>query len=91
MNKEERHTLARVYADPITPGVRWRDTEQLFVGLGGHAQWSDPDHLTVGLNGVKASFATPKRDKNATLDPADGDEVRTALKSAGIGENMAEG
>ena len=64
MNKEEGHTLARVYADPTMPGVRWRDDEQLFIGLGGYAKWSDPEHLTVELNGTKASFDTQKRGVN---------------------------
>ena len=35
MDKEQRHTLAKVYDDPHAAGVRWRDVEQLFLGLAG--------------------------------------------------------
>jgi hypothetical protein len=91
MNKEQRHTLAKVYDDPHAAGVRWRNVEQLFLGLGADAKWSDPSHLTVELKGHKESFQTPYRDKNAVLTENDGENVRDFLESAGIGKDMAKG
>jgi hypothetical protein len=91
MDKEQRHTLAKVYDDPHAAGVRWRDVEQLFLGLGADAKWSDPSHLTVELKGHKESFQTPYRDKNAVLTESDGKKVRDFLESAGIGKDMAKG
>ena len=91
MDKEQRHTLAKVYDDPHAAGVRWRDVEQLFHGLGADAKWSDPSHLTVELRGHKESFETPYRDKNAVLTESDGKKVRDFLESAGIGKDMAQG
>ena len=91
MDKEQRHTLAKVYDDPHAAGVRWRDVEQLFLGLGADAKWSDPSHLTVELRGHKESFETPYRDKNAVLTESDGKKVRDFLESAGIGKDMAQG
>ena len=91
MDKEQRHTLAKVYGDPHAAGVRWRDVEQLFLGLGADAKWSDPSHLTVELKGHKESFETPYRDKNAVLTESDGKKVRDFLESAGIGKDMAQG
>lgn len=91
MNKEQRHTLAKVYDDPHAAGVRWRNVEQLFLGLGADAKWSDPSHLTVELKGHKDSFQTPYRDKNAVLTENDGENVRDFLESAGIGKDMAKG
>ena len=91
MDKEQRHTLAKVYDDPHAAGVRWRDVEQLFLGLGADAKWSDPSHLTVELKGHKESFQTTDRDKNAVLTESDGKKVRDFLESAGIGKDMAQG
>jgi hypothetical protein len=91
MNKEQRHTLAKVYDDPHAAGVRWRNVEQLFLGLGADAKWSDPSHLTAELKGHKESFQTPYRDKNAVLTENDGENVRDFLESAGIGKDMAKG
>jgi hypothetical protein len=91
MDKEQRHTLAKIYDDPHAAGVRWRDVEQLFPGLGAYAKWSDPSHLTVELKGHKESFETPYRDKNAVLTESDGKKVRDFLESAGIGKDMAQG
>jgi hypothetical protein len=91
MDKEQRHTLAKVYDDPHAAGVRWRDVEQLFLGLGADAKWSDPSRLTVELKGYKESFETPYRDKNAVLTESDGKKVRDFLESAGIRKDMARG
>jgi hypothetical protein len=91
MDKEQRHTLAKVYDDPHAAGVRWRDVEQLFLGLGADAKWSDPSHLTVELKGHKESFQTTDRNKNAVLTESDGKKVRDFLESAGIGKDMAQG
>jgi hypothetical protein len=90
VEKAERHTLARVYADPVTPGTRWKDVEHLFIGLGGYARWSDDHHLTVELHGHKRSFQTP-RDKNSDLDANDGKQVRGFLATAGVTADMAQG
>ena len=35
MDKEQRHTLAKVFDDPHAAGVQWRDVEQLFLELAG--------------------------------------------------------
>ena len=83
--------MAKVYDDTHAVGVRWRDVEQLFLGLGADAKWSDPSHLTVELKGHKESFRTPDREKNAVLTESDGKKVRDFLESAGIGKDMAEG
>ena len=91
MDKEQRHTLAKIYDDPHAAGVRWRDVEQLFLGLGADAKWSDPSHLTVELKGHKESFQTPARDKNAVLTESDGKKVKDFLASAGITKDMAQG
>jgi hypothetical protein len=91
MDKEQRHTLSKIYEDPHADGVRWKDVEHLFLGLGAHAEWSDPSHLTVELKGHKESFQTPYRDKNAVLTENDGENVRDFLESAGIGKDMAQG
>jgi hypothetical protein len=91
MDKQQRHTLEKIYDDPHAAGVRWRDVEQLFIALGGDAKWSDPRRLTVELNAHKGSFVTPYRDKNAVLTESDGKEVRDYLASAGITKDMAQG
>lgn len=91
MDKEQRHTLAKIYDDPHAAGVRWRDVEQLFIGLGGYAKWSDPSHLTVEFHAHKESFKTPPRDKNAVLTDDDGKKVKDFLSSAGVTKDMAEG
>ena len=91
MDKEQRHTLAKIYDDPHAAGVRWTEVEQLFITLGGYAKWSNPSHLTVELKGHKESFQTPTRDKNAVLTESDGKKVRDYLESAGIGKDMAQG
>jgi hypothetical protein len=89
MDKEQRHTLSKIYEDSHAAGVRWKDVEHLFVGLGAYAKWSDPSHLTVELKGHKESFQTPYREKNAVLTENDGKNVRDFLESAGIGKDMA--
>ena len=91
MDKEQRHTLAKIDDDPHVAGVRWKDVEQLFLGLGAYAKWSDPSHLTVELKGHKESFQTPARDKNAVLTESDGKKVKDFLASAGITKDMAQG
>jgi len=91
MDKKQRHTLANIYDNPHGTGVRWKDVEQLFIGLGGYAKWSDPSHLTVELHAHKESFQTPTRDKNAVLTTDDGNKVRDFLSSAGVTKDQAEG
>ena len=91
MDKEQRHILTKIYDDPHAAGVRWKDVEHLFIGLGGYAKWSDPSHLTVELNAHKESFQTPERDKNAVLTESDGTKVKDFLASAGITKDMAQG
>ena len=91
MDKEQRHTLSKIYEDPHAEGVRWKDVEHLFIGLGAYAKWSDPGHLTAELSGRKESFETPRGDKDAVLTESDGKAVRDFLESAGIGKDMAEG
>jgi hypothetical protein len=90
LDKAQRHALARAYADPVTPGTRWTEAEQLFIGLGGYAKWSDKEHLTVELWDHKQSFQTP-RNKSADLDAADGKNVREFLSSCRVAEDMAKG
>ena len=91
MEREQRHTLTKIYDDPHATGVRWKDVEHLFLGLGAYAKWSDPSHLTVELKGHKESFQTPYREKNAVLTENDGENVRDFLTSAGITKDMAQG
>ena len=91
MDKEQRHTLAKIDDDPHAASVRWKDVEHLFIGLGAYAKWSDPSHLTVELKGHKESFQTPARDKNAVLTESDGKKVKDFLASAGITKDMAQG
>jgi hypothetical protein len=89
MDKNERHTLRKVYEDPVGPDTSWVDVEHLFIGLGGYAKWSDKHHLTVELKGHKASFHT-SRDKSSHLQAEDGRKVREFLSSAGITADMAD-
>jgi hypothetical protein len=91
MNKDQRHTLAKIYEDPHAAGARWKDVEHLFIGLGAYAKWSDSGHLAVDLKGHEESFETPDRDKNAVLTKNDGTKVKDFLESAGIGKDMAQG
>lgn len=90
MDKEQRHTLAKIYDDPHAAGVRWKDVEQLCIALGGYAKWSDPSHLTVELNEHKGSFETPYRDKTAVVTGSDGTKLQDFFASAGITKDMAQ-
>ena len=88
--QQRPQTLGQICANPDETFTRWIDVEHLFIALGGFAEWTDKHHLGVKLNGHTASFRTPE-DKSSRLDAADGEKLRDFLRSAGVGEDMAEG
>ena len=82
MNAKQRTTLARLFDEPISANVPWRDVEALFRALGATISKGEGSRVRVELNGRRAVFHRPhpwpNTDKGALKS------VRIFLENAGV-------
>ena len=81
MNRKQRATLERIFADRTPADLAWRDIEALFHALGAAISEGRGSRVRVELNGVIAVFHRPHPSPNA--DRGAVKAVRVFLENAG--------
>lgn len=56
-------TLEAIFAEPVRPGIPWRDIEALLSACGAEIDEGSGSRLRVALNGVRAVFHRPHPQK----------------------------
>jgi hypothetical protein len=59
MNRRQRHTLDRVFAEPTRADIRWGDIETLLRALGAEISEGAGSRIRVALGGARAVFHRP--------------------------------
>jgi len=59
LSGKHRATLEAVFADPVRPGIAWRQIEGLFEACGGEISDGQGSRVRVALNGVRAVYHRP--------------------------------
>ena len=59
MNAKHRRTLAAIFANPVSGGIRWHDIEALFTALGAKIQEREGARVSVVLKSVPAVYHRP--------------------------------
>ena len=83
LSHKHRATIEAVFADPVRPGIPWREVEAVFVAAGGEVSEGNGSRVRVALNGVRAVFHRPHPQKET--DKGAVKSVRRFLLEAGIG------
>ena len=82
MDGKHQKTLAAVFANPVSPGIRRQDIENLLLACGATITEGRGSRVRVNLNGVLAVFhrphPQPDTDKGAVKS------VRRFLENAGV-------
>jgi hypothetical protein len=81
VNRKQRATLARIFADRTPADLAWRDIEALFRALGAAVSEGRGSRVRVELNGVIAVSHRPHPSPNA--DRGAVKAVRGFLENAG--------
>ncbi|MHC1549910.1 type II toxin-antitoxin system HicA family toxin [Phyllobacterium sp. K27] len=63
LNKKHTDTLAAIFADPVRPGIVWREIEMLFLACGAQISEGNGSRVRVALNNVRAVFHRPHPQK----------------------------
>lgn len=82
MNRKNRQTLRRIFAQPVQAGVKWSDVETLLRALGATISEGSGSRVRVELNGRYAIFHRPHPAPN--IDKGALKAVRMFLESAGV-------
>jgi len=65
MNRNQRKTLAAVFANPVSGNIEWRRIEALFKAVGCEIIEGSGSRITVLHKGRKAAFHRPHPGKDA--------------------------
>ena len=84
LNSKQSRTLAAIFTDPVSPNIRWKDIENLFIALGATVTQGNGSRVRVSLNDIKWVFHEPHPEK--TTKKAAVKSVREFLIRAGIAE-----
>jgi len=81
VNTKQQQTYKRIFENPISGDLKWKDVESLFEALGAEISEGRGSRVRVVLNGVKAVFhrphPSPSTNKGALKS------VRVFLENAG--------
>jgi hypothetical protein len=75
-------TLEKIFADPVSATLPWRDIEGLFLAVGAEVSEGSGSRVRVSLNGVRAVFHRPHPKKET--DKGAVKSVRRFLAEAGV-------
>ena len=65
MNSRHRKTLADVFADPVSPALKWAEIEALLLAAGCRLIEGAGSRVRFEHNGIVASFHRPHPSKEA--------------------------
>jgi hypothetical protein len=82
MNRRQRLTLARVFAEPTPADLRWAEIEVMMQAAGAQLSEGSGSRVRVALGGVRAVFHRPHPDPNTKRSPVRA--VRDFLIAAGV-------
>ena len=82
MRRKHARTLNAIFADPIQPGILWRDIETMLEALGAEVSERRGSRICISLNGVDAVFHRPHPRKET--DKGAVSSMRRFLKEAGV-------
>ncbi|MAZ48540.1 MAG: hexulose-6-phosphate isomerase [Halobacteriovoraceae bacterium] len=63
MNSKNKKTLEKVFKDPVSPSIPWRDIEKLFQALGAEISEGSGSRVRVKLGDTFAVFHRPHPEK----------------------------
>ena len=82
MNNKHRKTLEKIFYNPVSKNIKWRDIEALFINLGAYIQEGNGSRIRILLHGLEAVFHRPHPQKEA--HPSSIINVRKFLTTAGV-------
>lgn len=82
MTNKHRKILDAIFANPVHPGIAWRDIEMLLMELGAERFEGSGSRVRFLLNGVKATFHRLHPHKET--DKGEVMSVRRFLETGGI-------
>jgi hypothetical protein len=59
MNSKHRRTLTAVFADPVSPTIKWRAIESMLIALGCRVIEGKGSHVRATRDGVVGTFYRP--------------------------------
>jgi len=82
VNNKNKKTLEKVFKDPVSPSIPWRDIEKLFLALGGEVTEGSGSRVRIKLGEVFAVFHRPHPEK--VTDKGAVKSVRKFLTNSGV-------
>ena len=65
MKTKHAKTLAKVFSDPVSANIKWRDVEALLISLGASIEERSGSRIMISLNGIKFGVHRPHPSPNA--------------------------
>jgi hypothetical protein len=88
MNRRQRRTLRRIFAEPTPADLRWKDIESLLRAAGAEVSEGAGSRVRVALNGVRAVFHRPHPSPETKRGAVR--TVRDFLTAAGVAPETEE-
>ncbi|MDC0980159.1 type II toxin-antitoxin system HicA family toxin [Bdellovibrionales bacterium] len=63
MNNKTRKVLEKVFKDPVSADIPWKDIEKLFLALGGEVKEGSGSRVRIKLGAALAVFHRPHPEK----------------------------
>ena len=82
MNSKHRKTLKKIFTDPVSGNIEWRNIEALFLALGAVRTEKAGSAVSFVLNNIRVDFHRPHPDKEALRYRIK--DARKFLEQAGI-------
>ncbi len=82
VNSKHRKTLKKIFTDPVSGNIEWRNIEALFLALGAVRTEKAGSAVSFVLNNIRVDFHRPHPDKEALRYRIK--DARKFLEQAGI-------
>ena len=82
MNSRHALILKRIYSDPVSSAIPWRDIESMLYALKAEMSGRKGSRVCISLNGIDAVFHRPHPQKET--DKGAVKSMRRFLQEAGI-------
>lgn len=63
LSRKHQATLEAIFADPVRPGIAWRDIEAMLSACGAEITEGQGSRVRIALNGVRSVFHRPHPQK----------------------------
>jgi hypothetical protein len=82
MSHKHRKTLEKIYTEPVSGNIHWRDIETLLTHLGARTDRTRGARMSVSLNGVEGQLHRPHH--GSVCGKHDIRHFREFLSAAGV-------